>query len=106
MADLDALIAQLHQRKMQIIMDMVVNHTGDEHEWFRQARSSRDNPFYLFYIWWPAEKGPPPYRRGFFRSGRRSLGIQCRDGFVVFALFQQTSTGPELGSCGDETGAL
>lgn len=66
MADLDALIARIHQRQMRIIMDMVVNHTSDEHEWFRQARSSRDNPYYPFYIWWPAEKGRPPYRRGFF----------------------------------------
>ncbi len=66
MADLDTLIAQIHQRQMRIIMDMVVNHTSDEHEWFRQARSSRDNPYYPFYIWWPGEKGRPPYRRGFF----------------------------------------
>lgn len=66
MAGLDALIAACHQRKMRVIMDMVVNHTSDEHEWFRQARSSRDNPYYPFYIWWPAEKGRPPYRRGFF----------------------------------------
>ena len=66
MAGLDALIAAAHQKKMRIIMDMVVNHTSDEHEWFQQARSSRDNPYYPFYIWWPAEKGRPPYRRGFF----------------------------------------
>ncbi len=66
MADLEALIRAVHQKKMRIIMDMVVNHTSDEHEWFRQARSSRDNPYYPFYIWWPAEKGRPPYRRGFF----------------------------------------
>jgi oligo-1,6-glucosidase len=66
MADLEALIRAVHQKKMRIITDMVVNHTSDEHEWFRQARSSRDNPYYPFYIWWPAEKGRPPYRRGFF----------------------------------------
>jgi oligo-1,6-glucosidase len=66
MTDLEALIRAVHQKKMRIIMDMVVNHTSDEHEWFRQARSSRDNPYYPFYIWWPAEKGRPPYRRGFF----------------------------------------
>jgi oligo-1,6-glucosidase len=66
MAGLDMLIAAAHQKKIRIIMDMVVNHTSDEHEWFQQARKSRDNPFYPYYIWWPAEKGRPPYRRGFF----------------------------------------
>jgi oligo-1,6-glucosidase len=66
MADLEELIRAVHQKKMRIVMDMVVNHTSDEHDWFKQARSSRENPYYPFYIWWPAEKGRPPYRRGFF----------------------------------------
>ncbi len=66
MADLEALIRAVHQKNMRIIMDMVVNHTSDEHDWFKQARSSRENPYYPFYLWWPAEKGQPPYRRGFF----------------------------------------
>jgi len=66
MADLEELIRKLHDKGLRLIMDMVVNHTSDEHEWFREARTSRDNPFYSFYIWWPAEKGRPPYRCGFF----------------------------------------
>ena len=66
MADLEELIRKAHEKRLRLIMDMVVNHTSDEHPWFRQARTSRDNPFYSFYIWWPAEKGRPPYRRGFF----------------------------------------
>jgi oligo-1,6-glucosidase len=66
MADMEELIDQLHARKMRVIMDMVLNHTSDEHEWFRQARSSRDNPYYSFYHWWPAEDGEPPFRCGFF----------------------------------------
>jgi oligo-1,6-glucosidase len=66
MQDLERLIARLHEKKIRLIMDMVVNHTSDRHEWFRQASSSRDNPFYSFYHWWPAEKGEPPYRCGFF----------------------------------------
>jgi oligo-1,6-glucosidase len=66
MADLDALIKKLHEKGLRLIMDMVINHTSDEHPWFREARTSRDNPFYNFYIWWPAEEGKPPYRRGFF----------------------------------------
>jgi oligo-1,6-glucosidase len=66
MADLDLLIKRLHEKNIRLIMDMVVNHTSDEHEWFRQARTSRDNPYYDFYCWWPGEKGEPPYRCGFF----------------------------------------
>jgi len=66
MEDLERLIDALHARKMRLVMDMVLNHTSDEHEWFRQARSSRDNAYYSFYHWWPAEKGEPPHRCGFF----------------------------------------
>lgn len=66
MEDLERLIRKVHDKDMKIIMDMVINHTSDEHAWFRQARTSRDNPFYSFYHWWPEEKGRPPYRCGFF----------------------------------------
>jgi oligo-1,6-glucosidase len=47
-------------------MDLVVNHSSDEHEWFKQSRSSRDNKYRDYYHWWPAEKGKPPYRWSFF----------------------------------------
>ena len=43
-ADLDELIAALHARGMKLVMDLVVNHTSDEHPWFTESRSSRDNP--------------------------------------------------------------
>lgn len=66
MADLQRLIDGLHGRGMRIIMDMVVNHSSDEHEWFRLARRSRNDPHYAWYHWWPAEKGDPPKRCGFF----------------------------------------
>jgi oligo-1,6-glucosidase len=66
MADMEGLIKKLHEKKIRVIMDMVINHTSDEHKWFRQARSDRNNSYYTFYHWWPAEKGKPPYRCGFF----------------------------------------
>lgn len=56
MADFDALLAGLHARGMQLLMDLVVNHTSDEHPWFQQARSSRDNPYHDHYVW--REPGP------------------------------------------------
>lgn len=49
--DIDRLIAALHERGIRLIMDLVVNHTSDEHEWFRQACSSRSNPYRDWYIW-------------------------------------------------------
>lgn len=70
MQDFDALLKGMHERKIRLVLDLVVNHTSDEHEWFRQARSSRDNPYRDFYHWWPAERGTPPYRwSGFDAQG-------------------------------------
>ena len=66
MEDFDELLEGLHQRGMKFIMDVVVNHSSDEHEWFKQSRSSRDNPFRDYYHWWPAEKGKPNHRWSFF----------------------------------------
>ena len=54
LADLDALIAGLHARGMRLVMDLVVNHTSDEHAWFTESRSSRDATKRDWYIWRPA----------------------------------------------------
>src|ERR1700733_10029043 len=51
LADLDELVAELHARGMRLVMDLVVNHTSDEHPWFAESRSSRDNPKRDWY-WW------------------------------------------------------
>jgi oligo-1,6-glucosidase len=56
----------MHQRGIKLIMDLVVNHTSDEHPWFQQSRSSRSNPYRDYYHWWPAERGTPPHRWSFF----------------------------------------
>ncbi len=60
LADLDELIAGLHARGMRLVMDLVVNHTSDEHPWFRQSRSSRDNPKRDWYWWRDARPGLTP----------------------------------------------
>ena len=60
LADLDELIAGLHARGMRIVMDLVVNHTSDEHPWFVESRSSRDNPKRDWYWWRPARPGHEP----------------------------------------------
>ncbi|KAK9364969.1 glycoside hydrolase superfamily [Lipomyces kononenkoae] len=51
MADIDKLIDGLHARGMKLVMDMVINHTSDQHEWFKSAVSSKDSPYRDYYIW-------------------------------------------------------
>ena len=52
MADFDAMLEGMHRRGIKLILDLVVNHSSDEHEWFRQSRSSRTNPYRDYYHWW------------------------------------------------------
>jgi oligo-1,6-glucosidase len=66
MLDFDLMLKGMHERNIKLIMDLVVNHSSDEHEWFKQSRSSRNNPYRDYYHWWPAEKGKPNYRYSLF----------------------------------------
>ena len=66
MEDFDRLLKEIHKREMRLVLDLVVNHTSDEHPWFEEARKSRHNPYYNYYHWWPAEKGEPPLRLSYF----------------------------------------
>ena len=66
MADFDELMVGMRERGLRLIMDLVVNHSSDEHRWFRESRKSRDNPYRDYYHWWPAEKGTPPARFSYF----------------------------------------
>jgi oligo-1,6-glucosidase len=66
MADFDSLLKGLHDRDIKLVMDLVVNHSSDEHEWFKQSRSSRTSPYRNYYHWWNAERGKPPHRYSLF----------------------------------------
>ena len=66
MADFEELLAGMHERGLKVVMDLVVNHCSDEHVWFQEAKQSRDNPYYDYFHWWPAEKGTPPRRWSYF----------------------------------------
>nr|BFE53456.1 alpha-glucosidase [Saccharothrix mutabilis subsp. capreolus] len=57
LADFDRLLSEVHARGMKLIMDLVVNHTSDEHPWFVESRSSRDNPKRDWYWWRPPREG-------------------------------------------------
>lgn len=67
--DLDDLIAALHARGIRLIMDLVVNHTSDEHAWFQQSRSSLENAKRDWYIWRDPREGGEPNNWGSFFSG-------------------------------------
>lgn len=60
MADFEQLIAEADRRGISIIMDLVLNHTSDQHRWFQEAKESRDNPYHDYYIWRDGEEGTPP----------------------------------------------
>ncbi len=66
MKDFDELLKGMHQRKIKLVLDLVVNHSSDEHVWFRESRKSRTNPYRNYYHWWNAEKGKPSHRYSFF----------------------------------------
>jgi oligo-1,6-glucosidase len=66
MQDFDSLLKGMHARGIKLVMDLVVNHSSDEHEWFKQSRSSRTNPYRNYYHWWNAERGTPSPRYSLF----------------------------------------
>lgn len=51
MTDFDKMLEGIHQRGMKLMMDLVVNHSSDEHDWFQESRKSKDNPYRDYYIW-------------------------------------------------------
>src|SRR5574342_637123 len=58
--DWEVLIEEMHIREMKLMMDLVVNHTSDEHKWFMESRKSKDNPYRDYYIWRPGKDGKEP----------------------------------------------
>lgn len=69
MADFDQLLSSVKQRGMRLILDLVVNHSSDEHAWFVESRKSKDNPYRDYYIWRPAKNGKVPNNWVSFFSG-------------------------------------
>ena len=64
MEDFDRLLAEAHRHHIKIVMDLVVNHTSDEHAWFIESRSSKDNPYRDYYIWKDPKNGKEPNNWG------------------------------------------
>lgn len=64
MEDFDRMLAAMHERGLKLVMDLVVNHTSDEHRWFMESRSSRDNAYRDYYIWKEGKNGEAPNNWG------------------------------------------
>lgn len=60
MSDMEKLLSEANKREIKIVMDLVVNHTSDEHEWFKEAKKSKDNPYRDYYIWRDPVDGDMP----------------------------------------------
>lgn len=69
MADWEHLIQEMHDREMKLMMDLVVNHSSDEHHWFLEAKKSKDNPYRNYYIWRKGKDGKEPTNWESFFSG-------------------------------------
>lgn len=89
MEDFDLLLEGLHQLGIKLIMDLVVNHTSDEHFWFQESKKSRDNPYRNYYHWWDAEKGMPPYRWSIFDKESKAWKYDAATNSYYFHIFSE-----------------
>ncbi|MCI0396460.1 MAG: alpha-glucosidase [Chloroflexi bacterium] len=83
LADWEEMLAGMHQRGIRLIMDLVVNHTSDEHPWFVESRKSKDNPYRDYYIWRPAKDGREPNNWFSFFSGSAWQYDQATDEYYL-----------------------
>ena len=66
MEDFQEMVDAMNKRGIKFVLDVVVNHSSNQHEWFLGASSSREHPYHQYYHWWYAENGTPPYRHSLF----------------------------------------
>ena len=81
--DFDHLVSELHKRDIKLIMDLVVNHSSDEHAWFVEARKSRENPYRDYYIWRDGKNGREPNNwASFFTPSAWSYDEQSKQWYL------------------------
>lgn len=105
LADMDSLIEGVHKRGMRLILDLVINHTSSEHDWFKESRSSKTNPKRDWYIWKPPKidengKRHPPNNWGSYFSGSAWKYDELTDEYYLH-LFAESQ--PDLNWENDET---
>ena len=69
MDEFDLLLEESHKRGIKIILDLVVNHTSDEHSWFQKSIDPEENPYWDYYIWKPGKEGKEPNNWGSWFGG-------------------------------------
>lgn len=91
LAGMDDLIAEAKKHHIRIIMDLVLNHSSDEHRWFQEAKRSRDNPYHDYYVW-QRRRGGHAAQQDAGRIWRLGLDLGARGGAVLFPpVFHQTA---------------
>ncbi|KAF4126219.1 oligo-1,6-glucosidase [Geosmithia morbida] len=103
--DVDTLLAEAHKRGMKVILDLVVNHTSQEHEWFKESRSSKDNAKRDWYIWKPARydsdgnRHPPTNWRGYFAGPTWTWDEHTQEYYLHLYATDQPDLNWENGEC-------
>jgi alpha-glucosidase len=87
MRDFDKLLVQAHKRNIHIIMDLVLNHTSDQHPWFQESKKSRDNKYRDYYIWKDPKPNGAHLITGFPFSGDRDGNLTRVPGSTIFIIF-------------------
>lgn len=83
MEDFDRLLEQVHSRGMKLIMDLVINHTSDEHHWFQESLNNPNSPYRDYYLWKKSSDGNPPNNWTSFFSGSAWNYYEKRDEWAL-----------------------
>ncbi|MTV82029.1 glycoside hydrolase family 13 protein [Secundilactobacillus folii] len=83
MADFEALLAAMHQKGMKLLMDLVVNHTSDQHQWFQESQKGQDNPYFDYYIWRDPVDGHEPNNWGAYFGGSAWTYVPARKQYYL-----------------------
>lgn len=79
----DELISKMHAKGLKLVMDLVVNHSSDEHFWFQESRKSKDNPYRNYYFWKPNKANKPPNNwTSFFKGSAWELDVNTNEYFL------------------------
>ena len=89
MDDFQQMLDGMHKRGIKFVLDVVVNHSSDQHEWFKGASSSRDHKYHNYYHWWYAEKGEPPYRHSLFDPEGAWDYVEAVDAYYLHTFAEQ-----------------
>jgi len=96
LADMDRLIADAKKHNIRVVLDMVLNHTSDKHQWFIESASSRTSPKHDWYVW---NDGKPasdpdvtPYQKKFEHEGRRGSGCRRFTSFIITSSISSNRT--------------